>query len=131
MDFSFPFFGGGGEVTRLASILFFHIHHHSLKPKAFPNQDRGRRGRDRTEGGITAKHKQPCGEKKESEKEKPERQSSKTKETETADEGGRMQTQAGGGGAMGTTCILYPDLNRTQNSISSKTDVRRLLLGYL
>lgn len=38
-----PFIGQWGRYT-------LNIHCHSLKPKAFPNQDRERGGRDGTEG---------------------------------------------------------------------------------
>ena len=34
----------------IRSLNFFNIHHHSLKPKAFPNQDRERGVREGTEG---------------------------------------------------------------------------------
>lgn len=46
-----------GVTSFTGSLIFFvNVHHHSLKPKAFPNQDRERRGRDRTGGGNTIKH---------------------------------------------------------------------------
>jgi len=35
-------------------LISFDSHHHSLKPKAFPNQDGEREGRDGTEGGSGA-----------------------------------------------------------------------------
>lgn len=41
----------------IRSFNFFNIHHHSLKPKAFPNQDRERGGREETEGGSGAQKK--------------------------------------------------------------------------
>lgn len=44
----------------VGSFSFLNIHHHSLKPKAFPNQDRGRGGREGTEGGSGAQKKK-CG----------------------------------------------------------------------
>lgn len=40
---------------------FLNKHHHSLKPKVFPNQDRERGGREGTEGGSGAHKKKTRG----------------------------------------------------------------------